>query len=332
MNTMNTMNNKRNFHKNQQNPKKSPQINENKGRLYNKCYRLSDSKKQLLNKLFELDNKYIHVRPKQETLAKWVGIARETTNKLLASLKKEGFIGSMRRPWTSCKYTISDIFHDTDVRKELKAIFPALGFLSIAMLSSFVIQNSCQSEYVTQYIRENKNYFYKESYKYPKQEEYSYCKTVEIRKSDFRQIDLLSLIKNLQPEKIEPLKKDNVNKAKQSNLLTPVEIIKKLAQEFGDTMIAARKQMITPFLQTPGEALEVWMRAITTIVFQEYTLCGHSGEEAAIEYLNYWQKKINNNELENICRQKFGIPEISVATTEKKLDDRVIDTDSNRLT
>ncbi len=137
--------------------------------------RLPYSVVAILDNLLRLCNISHEIYPTQQYLANKCGISRMQCSRALKKLVKDGLI-SKRQCFrktdegikqTSCLYTISPFFSNPFMRSRLSHIFKAFKALALASLFSvittpislntqkynFYKRKSCQSEYVTPYIK-----------------------------------------------------------------------------------------------------------------------------------------------------------------------------------
>lgn len=123
---------------------------------------LTESEKKIFNKFVRYFNYYSFVWPSQITIAKELGITRETVNRAAAHFQKTGFIQKRQRYNTSCVYSLCDILYDRNVRTALEPMFTSFKVLPLVWLLSCLSlfsqdsndrfknkSNSVQSEYVT---------------------------------------------------------------------------------------------------------------------------------------------------------------------------------------
>lgn len=91
----------------------------------------------------------IYVR--QDSLANYAGYkSRCHVNELLGWFIELGIIASYYRHKTSCLYKVSSFFNDCKIRAQLKSLFSALGYFSIAALNGPIEQKPTQ--YVSNYL------------------------------------------------------------------------------------------------------------------------------------------------------------------------------------
>ncbi len=94
----------------------------------------SQSSQELLNVFVWMGNVFGKIWPSQEYIGLKLGIARQTVNRLLRTLKQAGFIKSIYRHRKTCIYQIDPIFYHPVVRKELTPLLSNLGMTTLITL------------------------------------------------------------------------------------------------------------------------------------------------------------------------------------------------------